>query len=367
VYKSDENDDLFDLFDLFDLSGLSFIHQKLRMKLSASRVRMANQGNLREPLLTNSNRANANVSLPGTANTSGANTSGANTSGANTSGANMPSRGNGYIALNGANTPAANTQVSLPKNANWMNAPVGENAYMASTSLFGRMIYKAIDDDNLTMFKDIVNSDNINEYFDIKGDLYTPILYLARKVPQHSKDMLEHCFELNADPTLKAQTKDCLGIFQSKKCTTIGNLAAYNQSKITLRNFPVGANRIRHYRKMVNGKAIFNTTKKIITKYGGYEVYMLLVSINKGLPVFTSETANTNAAQWKGKIPGVSAMNEARRTARFIGKTAPLSIPLGAIEGTFQAIDYATGQAKARPTSYGGRRRRTRRTRVSRR
>jgi hypothetical protein len=152
------------------------------------------------------------------------------------------------------------------------------------TDPFAQQIHRAMKENNIFLFKQVVNPGNINTYFSVKGGEYTPVLYLARKSPKGSKAMLEHCMELGADLTLKAQTSDCLGLFQNKRCTTIGNLAGYRQSKVDF---------------------IYAMT-----------VYDLLMKIYNGELVFTSDRANINALKYRNNIPGFDSLSIARRRLR---------------------------------------------------
>jgi len=213
-------------------------------------------------------------------------------------------------------------------------------------------IRRAIKEGNVSLFQQSVNSGNINTYFFVKGGEYTPVLYLARKSPKNAKAILEYCMELGADLTLKAQTSDCLGLFQNKRCTTIGNLAAYRQSKKT------------YLEEMT--------------------MYNLLNRINNGESVFDSELANANARKYKKIIPGFSYLNIARRTLRatvkgavkapFVAAGAGVGAALG-VAATVALAPHLISQSIQRRRGYGGGRRRTRknksrsksRTRVSRR
>ena len=188
----------------------------------------------------------------------------------------------------------------------------------------------AVDNDDLDMFKSAVTEDNINTYVTmgddgkatgVLGDEYTPVLYLARKSPpKNFKEMLSHCLDLNADLSLNAKTLDCRGMIGSKRCTTIGNLASWRESK--------GWN-------------------------GIMGVYDILVKMNRGEPdLFHSNIANTNAMQWKKTtflpcitwkpgcgIPGISVTSSLRRSARLAGKVvagAPVAAA-GAAAGTVAA------------------------------
>jgi len=206
------------------------------------------------------------------------------------------------------------------------------------TDAFAEEIYQAIKAADLNMFKQVVNSSNINTYFSVKGGEYTPVLYLARKSPKGSKAMLEYCMELGADLTLKAQTSDCLGLFQNKRCTTIGNLAAFRQSKMT------------HLEKMT--------------------MYNLLNRINNGESVFDSELANENASKYKDIIPGFNYLNIARITLRGTVKGAAAApvvaagVGAGAALGLAGAVatapHYASRYVASKIRGFGGRRRRTR-------
>jgi len=180
----------------------------------------------------------------------------------------------------------------------------------------------AVNGDNLDLFKSAVTQANIDNYVTVVGgDEYTPVLYVARlSPPKNFKEMLSHCLDLNADLSLKAKTSDCMGIMGSKRCTTIGNLASWRESKSW------------------NGDQM--------------GVYDLLVKMDKGEPdLFFSNIANTNALRWKKTVfgrcisstwkpgcgvPGVGVLSSARRTARFAGKAvaaAPVAA-VGAVAGT---------------------------------
>ena len=180
----------------------------------------------------------------------------------------------------------------------------------------------AVDNDNFDLFKTAVNEGNIDNYVTVaSGDEYTPVLYLARlSPPKNFKEMLEHCIDLNADLSLKAKTSDCMGVIGSKRCTTIGNLASWRESKSW------------------NGDQM--------------GIYDILVKMDKGEPnLFHSNIANTNALRWKKipfafcisstwkpgcGIPGIGVLSSTRRTARFAGKAvvaAPVAA-VGAVAGT---------------------------------
>lgn len=169
------------------------------------------------------------------------------------------------------------------------------------TDPFSEQIHKAMKTGSVLLFKQVVNPGNINTYFSVKGGEYTPVLYLARKSPKGSKAMLEHCMELGADLTLKAQTSDCLGLFQNKRCTTIGNLAGYRQSKVSM--------------------------------FDAMTVYDLLMKIYNGELVFKSDRANINALKYKNNIPGFDSLSIARRRLRAAVKgvaAAPATAAAGA-------------------------------------
>lgn len=217
----------------------------------------------------------------------------------------------------------------------------------------------AVDNDDLDMFKSAVTEDNINTYVTmgddgkatgVLGDEYTPVLYLARKSPpKNFKGMLSHCLDLDADLSLKANTIDCrrMGL---TRCTTIGNLASWRESKIWNED-PMGV----------------------------YGVYDILVKMNRGEPnLFDSNIANTNAMKWKKTtilpcltwkagcgIPGISVTSSLGRTARFAGKVvagAPVAAA-GAVAGTglaagtlaSVALSKLTKSTAKMPKFWGGR------------
>jgi len=190
----------------------------------------------------------------------------------------------------------SNINIKAINNASKMITPVNP-VEDVPTDPFAQQIHRAMKENNIYLFKQLVNPGNINTYFSVKGGEYTPVLYLARKSPKGSKAMLEHCMELGADLTLKAQTSDCLGLFQNKRCTTIGNLAGYRQSKIDF---------------------IYAMT-----------VYDLLMKIYNGELVFTSDRANINALKYEKNIPGFDTLSITRRRLRGAVKgiaTAPASV-----------------------------------------
>jgi len=168
----------------------------------------------------------------------------------------------------------------------------------------------AITNDNIDMFKRTVNAGNINQYSRVKDGTYTPIQYLARKAPPiNFKGMLQHCLELNADLTLNAETIDCI----DSKCTTIGNLASYRQSK---------------------GWSI-----------DPLRIYKLFVQINNGEKIFNSELANKNALQWKGMVPGIGYTNSLRRLGRGLvtGVAKTAMAPVRAAGAVLGAGTYVAG------------------------
>jgi hypothetical protein len=192
----------------------------------------------------------------------------------------------------------------------------------------------AVDSDDLEMFKTAVTDNNINTYVTIaSGDEYTPVLYVARLSPQKSfKEMMMHCMDLNADLSLKAKTIDCRGMMGSTRCTTIGNLASWRESK-GWNGDPMG-------------------------------VYDILVKMDNGEPnLFVSNMANTNAMKWKKTVflpcmtwkpgcgvPGIGVGSSLRRSARLLGKAvvaAPVAA-VGAAAGTAAAAGAVGSLAVSR-------------------